>query len=130
MTLELDERLEVVGRARDGREAIELASALQPDVVLMALQMDVVDGLVHVSPAPQVVVLTSSTSAEDERRALDAGASAYVRKGGCSNELFDAVFAGTSREHSARRRERPASPTARPQRRLAGAASRALRAAL
>jgi DNA-binding NarL/FixJ family response regulator len=133
LTLELDERLEVVGRARDGKEAIELAAALQPDVVLMDLHMPVLDGIegtrgvVQASPAAQIVVVTSSTSAEDERRAIEAGASAYVRKGGCSSELFDAVFAVTSGASSAGRRERPVSPRARPQRRLVGVASRALR---
>jgi DNA-binding NarL/FixJ family response regulator len=134
MTLELDDRLEVVGRARDGKEAIELASALQPDVVLMDLHMPVLDGIegtrgvVQVSPAAQVVVVTSSTSADDERRAFEAGASAYLRKGGCSSELFDAVFGVTSEDRSARRKERPASPRAQPNRGLGTAASRATRA--
>jgi DNA-binding NarL/FixJ family response regulator len=75
-------------------------------------------GIVQVSPAAQIVVLTSSTSGEDERRAREAGASAYVRKGGCSTELFDAVFGVTSGERSARRRARPESLRARQQRRL------------
>jgi DNA-binding NarL/FixJ family response regulator len=134
MTLELDERLEVVGRARDGKEAIDLASALQPDVVLMDLHMPVLDGfegtrgVVHAAPGAQVVVVTSSTSADDERRALEAGASAYVRKGGCSSELFDAVFGVTREDRSARRKERPASPRALPNRGLGTAANRARRA--
>lgn len=134
VTLQLDERLEVVGRARDGREAIELASSLQPDVVLMDLHMPVLDGVEatrevrQLSPETRVVVVTSSTSTEDERRAREAGASAYVRKGGFAAELFDAVFAVTNGEGSALRRERPVSPRARPQRPLAGAASRVLRA--
>jgi CheY-like chemotaxis protein len=43
--LEADGRLEVAGMARDGREAIELAEALRPDVVLMDIVLPVVDGV-------------------------------------------------------------------------------------
>jgi DNA-binding NarL/FixJ family response regulator len=99
VTLELDGRVEVVGRARDGREAITLAASLHPDVVLMDVNMPVLDGVEatrevrQVTPETRVVVVTSSTSAEDERRAREAGARAYVRKGGFAAELFDAVFA-------------------------------------
>jgi NarL family two-component system response regulator LiaR len=110
VTLGLDGRLEVVGRARDGREAVELATALRPHVVLMDLNMPVLDGIEatrqvrQLSPAPSVVVVTSSSSAEDERLAREAGAEAYVRKGGCASELFDAIFGVPSRERSERRR--------------------------
>lgn len=134
LTLELDGRVEIVGRARDGREAIELTAALHPDVVLMDVNMPVLDGVQatrdvrQLAPRTRVVVVTSSASTEDERRAREAGASAYVRKGGFAAELFDAVFAVTNGEGSALRRERPVSPRARPQRPLAGAASRVLRA--
>ena len=102
ITLELDGRVEVVRRARDGREAFELAAALQPDVVLIDVNMAVLGGMqatrevTQVSPETRVVVVTSSTSAEEERRAREAGARAYVRKGGFAAELFDAVFAVTS----------------------------------
>ncbi len=113
VTLALDDRLEVAGRARDGREAVELATALRPDVVLMDLDMPVVDGLEatrqvqRLSPAPRVVVVTSSSSVDDERLAREAGAAAYVRKGGCATELFDAIFRPTSSASSARRTTRP-----------------------
>ena len=74
MTLQLDERLEVVARARDGREAIDLASSLQPDVVLMDLHMPVLNGIEatrevrRAAQGSRVVIVTSSTSADDERR--------------------------------------------------------------
>jgi two-component system, NarL family, response regulator LiaR len=110
LTLELDERIEIVGRARHGKEAVELASGLHPDVVLMDLDMPVLDGISatrsvrRVSPASRVIVLTASTSADDERRARDAGAIAFLRKGCHSADLFNAIFAKPpAREGSDRR---------------------------
>ena len=94
MTLQLDAGLKVLARARDGREAINLASFLQPDVVLMGLQMPVLNLIEatrevrRVAPGCRVVIVTASASADDESRAREAGASAYVRKGGLAAELF------------------------------------------
>ena len=45
LTLQLDDGLTVLARARDGREAVDLASVLQPDVVLMELQMPLLNGI-------------------------------------------------------------------------------------
>ncbi len=45
--LRQDDRLDVVGRASDGREAVELALSLRPDVVLMDIEMPVMDALVE-----------------------------------------------------------------------------------
>lgn len=140
MTLQLDERLEVVAHARDGREAIDLASSLQPDVVLMDLHMPVLNGIEatrEVRRAAQgcrVVVVTSSTSADDERQAREAGASAYVRKGGFAAELFDAIFNAASESPGTRgaqlREVPPVLPPAPRSRRLAPATNRVLRAFL
>lgn len=111
ITLKVDERIEIVGRAQHGREAVELASSLHPDVVLMDLDMPVLDGIeatrgvLEVSPATRVVVLTASSSADDERRAREAGANAYLRKGCPAADLFDAILAKPT-ETPARRRER------------------------
>jgi DNA-binding NarL/FixJ family response regulator len=108
LTLECDERIEIVGRARHGKEAIELASDLHPDVVLMDLDMPVLDGISatrgvgRVSPASRVVVLTASTSPDDERQALEAGAVAVLRKGCHSTDLFNAIFAEPPTEGSDR----------------------------
>ena len=138
MTLQLDERLEVVARARDGREAVDLASSLQPDVVLMDLHMPVLNGIEatrevrRAAPGCRVVIVTSSTSADDERRAREAGASAYVRKGGFAAELFDAIFNAASESPGARaaqlREVPPVPPPAPRSRRLAPATIRVLRA--
>jgi CheY-like chemotaxis protein len=98
ITLKVDKRIEIAGRAQHGREAVELASSLHPDVVLMDLDMPVLDGIeatrgvLRVSPASRVVILTASNSAEDQRRARAAGADAYLRKGCDAAELFNAIF--------------------------------------
>lgn len=113
LTLELDERIEIAGRARHGKEAVQLASELRPDVVLMDLNMPVRDGIAatrdvrRLSPASRVVVLTASTSPEDERRAREAGAVAFLRKGCHAADLFNAIFGESTSEGSARRAGRP-----------------------
>lgn len=135
-TLELDARLEIVGRARNGEEAVELAAALHPDVVLMDVDMPVLDGIdatrgvKRVSPPSRVLMLTASAAAEDRARAMDAGATAYLVKGGFAAELFDTIFYVAATEGSAPRPEPAASPRARRQRWLALPTSRGLRAFL
>ena len=95
--LEADERVEVVGRARNGAEAVELAERLHPDVVVMDIEMPVVDGIEATrrlrdsGNRAQVFVLTASESAETERRALEAGAAGYLRKSESSLELLGAL---------------------------------------
>jgi DNA-binding NarL/FixJ family response regulator len=104
ITLKMEKRIEIAGRAQHGREAVELASSLCPDVVLMDLDMPVLDGIeatrgvLQVSPATRVVVLTASGSADDERRARAAGADAYLRKGCPAADLLDAIFGEAPKE--------------------------------
>jgi two-component system, chemotaxis family, protein-glutamate methylesterase/glutaminase len=77
-----DPELEVVGDARDGGQAVELAEQLHPDVILMDVHMPVMDGydatrlIMQRAPTP-IVMATASTSLFDTRsafRALEAGA--------------------------------------------------------
>jgi len=130
LTLELDERIEIVGRARHGKEAVELAGALHPDVVLMDLDMPVLDGIsatrgvLRVSLASRVIVLTASTSPDDERRAREAGAVAFLRKGCHSADLFNAIFAKPATEGSDQRAELLATRRVPRMRELAATASR------
>jgi DNA-binding NarL/FixJ family response regulator len=97
LALRSDPRFDVVGLAENGREAVDLASSVQPDVVLMDLHMPVMDGmeatrrLKFASPRSRVVVVTASTSPEDGTRARAAGACAYIRKWASSEELREAV---------------------------------------
>jgi DNA-binding NarL/FixJ family response regulator len=97
-----DERIEVVGRARDGREAVELTTSLAPDVVLMDISMPVMDGFeatrqIRASGSvAKVIVLTGSDSRGDVTRARDAGAAGYVAKARIGSDLLEAILAATS----------------------------------
>ena len=98
LTLDFDERVEVVGSAANGKEAVRLALELQPDSVLMDLEMPLLDGvgatrlLRRLLPACKVVVLTASLSAEDAHRRAAAGAAAYLTKGVLDRAVVDALL--------------------------------------
>src|SRR4028119_1613799 len=84
--IELDPELEVVGLARDGKEAVELARQLKPDVVLMDLLMPVMDGIAATEavmldePGTAVLMLTSALEQDSVSRAIRAGARGYILK--------------------------------------------------
>ena len=86
--------IEVVGEARDGREACELARRLSPDIVLMDLSMPGVDGLAATRqlsaelPAVKVVVLTASDDDAMLFEAIKAGAHGYLLKNLDAEEFF------------------------------------------
>ncbi len=102
-TLASEPRFEVVGVARDGREAVELAEALRPDVTLMDIAMPVMDGfeatrrLRELDEDACVVMLTGSNSRGDVNRARKAGAAGYVTKDRIAVELVDAIHEVISR---------------------------------
>jgi len=85
---------EIVGQARDGREAVDLARRLQPDIVLMDLSMPGLDGLAATrlisAEMPQVKVVVLTGSDEDEKlfEAIKSGAQGYLLKNLESRELF------------------------------------------
>lgn len=89
--------IEVVGFARDGREAVERYPSLMPDVTLMDLQMPVMGGVEAIQqirgtlPAARFIVLTTFDGDEDIYRAMQAGARSYLLKGMDMEELVSAI---------------------------------------
>ena len=85
---------EVVGEARNGREAVELAKRVRPDVVLMDLTMPELDGLAATRlisadlPEVKVVVLTASDDDANLFEAIKSGAQGYLLKNLESGEFF------------------------------------------
>jgi two-component system, NarL family, nitrate/nitrite response regulator NarL len=98
-----DKRFKVVGLARDGKEAVTLASTLKPDVVLMDISMPVMDGfeatrrLRDQKEDACVLMLTGSNARVDVDKARSAGASGYVTKDRIAAELIDAILEVVSR---------------------------------
>ena len=95
--LEDEDEIVIVGEAANGQEAIELFAQLQPDVVLMDLQMPVIDGpeatrrIRELSPDARILVLTTYATDEFIFKALRAGAQGYLLKDASANELLDAI---------------------------------------
>jgi DNA-binding NarL/FixJ family response regulator len=95
----LDERegIEVVGEAENGAQAIELAQALRPDVILMDVRMPVVDGveatrqLVSGGTDARIVILTTFDLDEYVYAAIRAGASGFLLKDVRPSELVDGI---------------------------------------
>ena len=87
----------VVGEARNGREAVDAAMRLNPDVVVMDLSMDEMDGatatkeLVARSSTSRVLILTMHAEDEYLVPLLEAGASGYLVKNAADRDLVDAV---------------------------------------
>ncbi|MFN8468915.1 MAG: response regulator transcription factor [Caldilineaceae bacterium] len=87
----------VVGMAADGREALQQARALQPDLILMDIEMPLCNGLVATRlikaelPAVKVVMLTASSSDEDLFEAVKSGASGYLLKSQSADSFLEMV---------------------------------------
>ncbi len=95
--LEIEHDLEVVGRAANGRVALDLARTTRPDVIVTDIEMPEMTGL-ELSRAAKaegvtarVVILTTFARPGYLRRALDAGASAYLLKDAPADQLADAI---------------------------------------
>lgn len=95
---------EIVGEAQDGAQAMELASKLEPRVVLMDLRMAHVDGVSATEQIRKtvrdcfVLVLTTYDSDADILRAIEAGAIGYLLKDSPREELFRAIRAAARGE--------------------------------
>jgi len=96
--LAADQRIEVVGLAGDGREAVELAVRLEPDVALLDVGMPDIGGVEACAairarvPGVRVLMLTVSEDALDVRAALRVGAAGYLLKDMPPAELVEAVL--------------------------------------
>lgn len=93
----LEPEFEVVGSVRDGREMLEAASSLHPDVVLVDIGMPSLNGLdagrrlKQLSPQVKLIYLTMNNSLEYAQEALRAGASAFILKNSLTSELLQAI---------------------------------------
>jgi DNA-binding NarL/FixJ family response regulator len=100
LLLESVEGAEVVGRARNGAQGVELALDLSPDCVLMDISMPVLDGFEATRairehlPSVRIVMLTSSDDPADRAQAEAAGADGYLTKESRLEELTAAVTGG------------------------------------
>lgn len=96
--------IEVVGEVGNGRDAVEMAAALAPDVVLMDLRMPEVDGVSAIrsmadrSIPARVLVLTTFDTDRDVLAAIEAGATGYLLKDAPRDELLRAVRAAARGE--------------------------------
>jgi DNA-binding NarL/FixJ family response regulator len=97
--LQNHEGWEICGEAKDGREAVEMARDLRPDVVVLDVGMPNLNGLaatrqlVELDPQPKVIVLTITDSDEVIRESLQAGARGFVLKSDAARDLVSAVEA-------------------------------------
>jgi DNA-binding NarL/FixJ family response regulator len=97
--LNADSRVEVVGLAADGEEAVEQCGLLRPDVVLLDLRMPGVAGLeatkriLALDGDVKVVILTASLADGDVAAAFESGASGYVHKDSEAEALVQSVLA-------------------------------------
>jgi DNA-binding NarL/FixJ family response regulator len=93
-----DERIDVVGTAKNGLEAVDLATTLSPDVTLMDISMPLVDGIEATrriresQPTACILMLTGSDIAAEIDRSRQAGAAAYLTKDRVGPELVEAIL--------------------------------------
>ena len=104
MVISLEDDLTIVGEAANGREAIERAAELQPDVVLMDLLMPVMGGVEAIRgikaahPEIEIVALTSVLEDRLVVDAVEAGAAGYLLKETGPDALFEAIRAASRGE--------------------------------
>ena len=95
--LDVSEGIELIGEAGDGEEAVRICESLQPDVILMDLQMPKMDGveatrLIHGKwPQIHIIALTSYKEKEYVEGVLKAGATSYLLKNVSAEELVSAI---------------------------------------
>src|SRR5512143_1400294 len=112
--LQFESDIEVVGAARSGMEGIQLSQELDPDVVLMDINMPDMDGISATeqvrqkSPHTQVVILSVQGDQNYMRRAMLAGARDFLTKPPMGDELVSAVRRGGEMARSERAKDKQA----------------------
>ena len=115
--LQFESDIEVVGAARSGMEGIQLSQELDPDVVLMDINMPDMDGITATeqvrqkSPHTQVVILSVQGDQNYMRRAMLAGARDFLTKPPMGDELVSAVRRGGEMARSERAKDKQAHVT-------------------
>jgi two-component system, NarL family, nitrate/nitrite response regulator NarL len=96
--LATDARIVVVGKAKNGLEAVDLQATLSPDVTLMDISMPLVDGIEATRrirerhPEACVLMLTGSSIAAEIDRSRQAGAAGYLTKDRVGSQLVEAIL--------------------------------------
>jgi DNA-binding NarL/FixJ family response regulator len=96
--LAADDRIEVVGTASDGKEAVELSLSLAPDVTLMDISMPGIDGIEAARqirahhPHACILMLTGSSISEDIDRSRQAGAAGFLTKDRIASHLVERIL--------------------------------------
>ena len=104
LILETADDIEVVGEAVDGAECLELVSKLNPQVILMDLQMPRMDGITAIAHLrkdfPEIAIVILTTYNEDDLmiRGLQSGARGYLLKDSSRESLLDAIHAAAKGE--------------------------------
>jgi DNA-binding NarL/FixJ family response regulator len=105
-TRRIEPVIEVVGEAQNGMEAIQQARTLNPDVILMDLEMPIVNGyeatrqIKAERPAVRVIILSIHAGGEEQLRAREAGADGFVVKGARYQELISAILGKDGADYS------------------------------
>ena len=95
LLLESEDDFEVIGTASDGKQALAVAEALQPDIVLLDLAMPVMDGMQALPglrrclPSALIVIFSGFEQAALLDEAIAAGANAYLEKGASVTQMVD-----------------------------------------
>ena len=114
--LQFEADFEVVGAARNGQEGIELAKELQPDVILMDINMPDIDGITATEtirgevPFSQIVIITVQDDPNYMRRAMLAGARDFLTKPPSVDEMIGAIRRAGELAHEERSKSKTAYP--------------------